>query len=208
MQFTSEKRGNDYYKPAEVGATTYGWNTFLSHEEFNAYDFVDLENDRVKFVFSAEDATGQFLDCDVEELGDFDRCFWHPVENDLNFDKNGVISGRGVVSTKSPPITIYGKRCLHLDIETEGDVTISVQGENTVTGEVYQYSLEQYDPHEHRHDHGHGAHFDIELGHSEDFSVGYQQYIKLEIVNHENVETRFIHADMEHDDCEHDHDHE
>ena len=35
-------------------------------------------------LFSAEDATGQFLDCDVEELGDFDRCFYHPVENDLS----------------------------------------------------------------------------------------------------------------------------
>jgi len=84
MQFTSAEYGNDYYKPADVGETTYGWNTFLPHEEFNAYDFVDLENDKVKFVFSAEDATGQYLDCDVEDLGDFDRCFYHPVENDLS----------------------------------------------------------------------------------------------------------------------------
>ena len=84
MQFTSAKWLNDYYKPSDVGSTTYGWNTFLSHEEYAAYDFVDLANDRVKFVFSAEDATGQYLNCDVEELGDFSRCFYHPVQNDLS----------------------------------------------------------------------------------------------------------------------------
>ena len=190
----TQYNANDWENPTTGKSTGYGLSKYMSFEQFDIYDFV--HEDSVKIVFSAEDATGQWLDCDLAKLGSFERCFYAPVENDLAFDENGSIYSRGVVSTKSPPISFYGKRCLSLTLKTEGSITVSVEGELTSSGARNQYFLERryYDGND-------TQQFRIELGMDDNARTLYQQFINLEIINHDSTTTTFVRSKLHHGKC-------
>lgn len=61
-----------------------------------------------------EEATGVWLECDTQAT-DFDRCLFHQADDDnLDYDRNGVVTERGLVRIYSPPQHQWGSRCLSI----------------------------------------------------------------------------------------------
>ena len=72
--------------------------------------------------------TGVWLDCDTQ-ASDFDRCLFHQaVDDDLDFDRRGIISKKGLVRIYSPPQHQWGPRCLSIRLRTSSKITLGVSG--------------------------------------------------------------------------------
>ena len=68
------------------------------------------------------------MDCDTQ-ANDFDRCLFHQaVDDDLDFDQQGIISKKGLVRIHSIPQHQFGPRCLSIRVKTSSKITLSVFG--------------------------------------------------------------------------------
>ena len=79
-------------------------------------------------MFRFDEITGVWLDCDTQ-ANDFDRCLFHQaVDDDMDFDQQGIISKKGAVRIYSTPQHQWGQRCLSIRIRTSSKITLSVIG--------------------------------------------------------------------------------
>ena len=82
----------------------------------------------IKKNFRFEETTGVWLDCDTQS-NNFDRCLFHQaLDDDMDFDHEGMVSKNGSVRIFSPPQYQWGPRCLSIRVKTSTKITLSVYG--------------------------------------------------------------------------------
>ena len=82
------------------------------------------------FTVGISEATGKWLECDMAEVDEYDRCLMkQEYDDDLNIESDGSITGRGTAKVTSIPHSQYGERCLSVTISTATSITFAITGE-------------------------------------------------------------------------------
>ena len=111
-------------KTKRMGLRLWRFNEILSKDCWSTYSNLGrltqcklhelLHEWFLKTYKRVEEATGVWLECDTQAT-DFDRCLFHQAADDnLDYDRNGIVTERGLVRIYSPPQHQWGSRCLSI----------------------------------------------------------------------------------------------